>query len=676
MNHVPGLLTRSQQFLQITCSYLRVSYLKTLRSQLLIICLNCMAGSQVIFAQWSSDPGVNTLICTAPDFRYFPQIIRGDEGSSIVVWYDRRNGGSTDIYAQRINAAGVAQWTANGIAVCTAANDQYAHQIISDGAGGAIITWYDYRNGSTADIYAQRITASGVLEWAANGVAVCAAPNNQFAPTIIPDGGGGAIIAWDDYRDGGSSDIYAQYINASGVMKWTANGIAVCTASRAQHFPALVWHETGNAIITWYDNRSGSNDIYAQMINATGTAEWTINGVAVCTAANDQYIPWIVSDGEKGAIITWYDYRNSNISGTDIYAQRINSKGIVVWNAEGVAICNATKNQLSPSIVSDDAGGAIIRWDDNRNGDNAGDIYAQRVNANGVTAWQVNGVAICNAEHKQSNSTFVPDGEGGAIITWMDRRIDGNNDDIYAQRINGAGMAAWVANGIAISTAANDQAVSSIASDGAGGAIITWFDYRKGTSVTSDIYVQNVNSNGTIGCIVPVITDQPLIAQTVFQGTTPGDLLINATGGNLKYQWYSNTVASKTGAINLNPAGTGTVFTPSTATPGTVYYYCTVTGNCDTLYSDFARVTVDVPVSRLEVTVSPNPTESFFNVTVRSPTSETVAISMFDMLGRLVQLQHGAPGQTFRLGNQLAAGMYIIEVRQAEQVVITKAIKQ
>lgn len=676
MKHVSAPLVSNQQYLQITCSYLRGSYLKTLRSLLIIICLNCMAGSQVLFAQWSSDPGVNTLICTAPDFRYFPQIIQGDEGSSIIVWLDRRNGSTTDIYAQRINAAGIAQWTVNGVTVCIAAGDQYAHQIVSDGAGGAIITWYDYRNGSTADIYAQRINASGAPEWTANGVAVCTAPNTQAAPTIVPDSGGGAIIAWDDYRDGSNSDIYAQYINAAGVMKWTANGIAVCTAANEQHFPALVLDGTGNAIITWYDKRSGSNDIYAQMINAAGTAEWAINGVAVCTAANDQYIPRVVSDGEKGAIITWYDYRNSNISGTDIYVQRINAKGIVVWNVEGVAICNATKNQLSPSLVSDDAGGAIIRWDDNRNGDNASDIYAQRVNANGVTVWSVNGATICNAEHKQSSSILVPDGEGGAIITWMDRRTDGNNDDIYAQRINGAGMAAWVANGVAISTAANNQAVSSIVPDDAGGAIITWSDYRKGTSVTNDIYVQNVNSNGTIGCIAPVITDQPLITQTIFQGIIPTDLRINAAGPALKYQWYSNTVASTTGAINLNAAGTAATFTPPTATPGTLYYYCMVTGTCDTLYSDFARVTVNVPITRLEVTVSPNPTELFFNITVKSPVAETLAIRIFDMLGRLVLLQHGAPGQSFKLGEQLAAGMYIIEVRQAEQVVITKAVKQ
>jgi hypothetical protein len=52
-----------------------------------------------------------------------------------------------NIYAKRVNSAGVVQWTAGSVAIFTAANDQLAPQIISDGSGGAIITWTDLRSG-------------------------------------------------------------------------------------------------------------------------------------------------------------------------------------------------------------------------------------------------------------------------------------------------------------------------------------------------------------------------------------------------------------------------------------------------------------------------------------------------------------------------------------------------
>ncbi|MDO9391673.1 MAG: T9SS type A sorting domain-containing protein [bacterium] len=377
-----------------------------------------------------------------------------------------------------------AQWQLNGNATCTATGNQLYPTIVSDGAGGAIITWYDYRSGSNYDIYAQRVNAAGVALWTADGVAICTATDAQLNPTIVSDGAGGAIITWYDARSG-ANDIYAQRISAAGVAQWTADGVAVCAAASSQYYPTIVSDGAGGAIITWQDYRSGtSNDIYAQRINALGVVQWTADGVAICTATADQNYPTIVSDGSSGAIITWYDVR----SGTsyDIYAQRVNALGAVQWAANGLAICTATGNQQYPTIVSDGAGGAIITWHDNRSG--TYDIYAQRVNAAGAAQWTADGVAICTATGTQQYPTIVSAGAGGAIITWHDGRSGTN--DIYAQRINALGVAQWTADGVAICTATGNQLYPTIISDGAGGAIITWYDARISTA---DIYAQRLD---------------------------------------------------------------------------------------------------------------------------------------------------------------------------------------
>ncbi len=60
-----------------------------------------------------------------------------------------------------------------------------------------------------------------------------------------------------------------------------------------------------------------------------GVVKWTADGVAICEAADNQDEVQIVIDGKGGAIITWRDNRNSGSSGYDIYAQRINSAGSV-----------------------------------------------------------------------------------------------------------------------------------------------------------------------------------------------------------------------------------------------------------------------------------------------------------------------------------------------------------
>ena len=136
------------------------------------------------------------------------------------------------------------------------------------------------------------------------------------------------------------------------------------------HYPQLSSDGAGGAIITWQDYRSGDYDIYARRVDASGTPQWGDNGVAICTAGNTQSYPQIISDGSAGAIITWQDYRNGN---DDIYARRVDASGTPLWAADGVAICMAGHGQFNPQIISDGSGGAIIAWEDYF------DIHAQRV---------------------------------------------------------------------------------------------------------------------------------------------------------------------------------------------------------------------------------------------------------------------------------------------------------
>ncbi|TFF90351.1 MAG: hypothetical protein EU548_03460 [Promethearchaeota archaeon] len=125
----------------------------------------------------------------------------------------------------------------------------------------------------------------------------------------------------------------------------------------------------------------------------------------------------------------------------------------IAWDDNGIVICNEdTQKQECPQICSDGAGGAIITWQDERNGANF-DIYAQKVDSAGNTLWEANGIIICNedTEH-QYGQQICSDGSGGAIITWQDNRT-GANLDIYAQRIKGFSRSP----GLALSSADDDD---------------------------------------------------------------------------------------------------------------------------------------------------------------------------------------------------------------------------
>ena len=431
---------------------------------------------------WWTEGGV--AISTATGSQSAPQLISDGEGGAIITWYDGRTWNVTgnDIYVQRVDSDGNTMWTTNGVAICTLGGEQIVPRIVSDNAGGAIITWCDHR-GSNNDIYAQRVDSNGNTLWTENGVLVSNASGDQYRPEIASDGSGGAIITWNHEI----TDIYAQRVDSSGTRQWSpANGISICTYSGDQRYPKIISDDSGGAIITWNDKRSGNYDIYAQGVDSWGKVTWTANGIAICIASGNQEYTQITSDGQGGAIITWQDGRGSN---KDIYAQKVLQDGGTPWTTNGVLVCNAWGDQVIPQIIPGESGGAIITWDDY----GSYNIYAQMVLTDGSIAprWPSNGVAISTASGYQVCPYITSDGQGGAIIEWQDNR--NGNPDVYAQRIVPDGSVQWTTNGIEVCTYPLNQQDHQITSDGRGGAIIAWQDHRSGSHV--DVYAQRISND-------------------------------------------------------------------------------------------------------------------------------------------------------------------------------------
>jgi hypothetical protein len=506
-------------------------------------------------AQWTAN---GVALCTAPSDQYVGGIVSDGPGSAIVAWIAYRSGNYYDVCAQKVNAGGAVQWSANGVTVYTTREThlypEINPQVTSDNAGGAIITWYDARSGNSA-VCAQSVSASGALRWAASEIVLCPATVGEWNPSVVSDSSGGAIITWQDARSGSSWDIYVQRVNAEGVVQWTAYGVELCGAAWDQQNPMITSDGEGGAIATWQDFR-WSPDIYAQRVNAAGSIQWTADGVALCAALEEQESPTIASDGLGGAIVAWCDKRSGN---ADIYVQKVDASGTVEWTADGVALCTATGMQVSPMITPDGAGGAIVAWQDNRRGQyEYPDIYAQRVNASGVVLWMTDGVGICTMTGEQDLPAIISDGAGGAIVAWEDYR--GGNYDIFAQRVNAAGATQWTTDGIALCTATGYQQVVRITSDGGGGAIVTWQDYRSGL----DIYAQRVNAAGNVQwttdgvalCTAPGEQESPGITSdgaggaiiTWYDGRDGHDWNIYAqrVGASGDVQWESNGVAIST----------------------------------------------------------------------------------------------------------------------------------
>ncbi|MFQ5599278.1 MAG: hypothetical protein ACE5G2_01850, partial [Candidatus Krumholzibacteriia bacterium] len=456
--------------------------------------LACAPTGAVAF--WDVD-GVPVSLATNDQNN--PRIVSDGAAGAIVVWEDER-AGSLDIYAQRITPAGVVAtgWPADGVALCSAAGNQRNPRLVSDGVGGAIVVWEDFRSGPS-DIYAQRVAGTGTVPpgWPRDGLPLCTATGHQLEPAIAPDGGGGGIVVWADHRDG-FGDIYGQRVTPAGEMAagWQTDGVAICAVENMQRRPVVVADGDGGAVVAWQDTRNDvAFDIYAQRITADGSIApgwWGPGGVELCTAPGDQHDADIATDGAGGAIVTWHDLRGSSY---DIYAQHVDSTGGIDfgWPSNGLPVCTRPGSQLNPVIVADDRGGVVVTWVDFRSGTHF-DIYAQHLTGEGrfAAGWPFLGKPICTAAGDQRFPAIATDGAGGAIIAWYDARA-GMDTDIYAQRVTAAGLlgACWHTHGFSLCTASDRQLRPALVADRAGGVIVTWEDHRGGTS--SDIYAQSVS---------------------------------------------------------------------------------------------------------------------------------------------------------------------------------------
>ena len=410
------------------------------------------------------------------------------EGGIILVWEDYRNG-DADIYAQRLSNAGLPLWGPDGVAVAAFPFAQEAPTIVSDGVGGAIIAWQDLRHGPY-DIYAQALTMNGGLKWPSDGVEVCRASGHEISPVITTDAEGGAIIAWRDQRTG-DSDVFAQRITFAGEAVWLVNGLGVCTVVGLQADLQIEPDPRGGAFVIWRDRRGGvTSDIYAQSLDQDGVRRWADDGVPVCAALNDQLEPTVALDGRFGMIVAWYDFRNG--AHYDVWAQRVKPDGTPRWAVDGVRLTNASGQQTNPIVIPDGHAGAIVGWTDSRVA--RPDVYAQRVDSAGVILWAPpDGVPVCASDSSQFLETGVSDGLGGAIFGWDDDRA--GFAEIFAQSVGPNGATRWIAGGIKIGTGSGFRTLTTSVPDDYRGALFAWQDFRGGP--TCDVYAYHITSIGT-----------------------------------------------------------------------------------------------------------------------------------------------------------------------------------
>jgi len=401
-------------------------------------------------------------VCTNTAQQQNPVIASDGQGGAIVAWEDIRNpfplpyysnGGR--IFIQRHGPDGDPLWPLNGIDLSAPGGRSAGPSIVPDGTGGAFVVFLadsafctlGYCDGVFTPyeiarrVIVTRMSANGEILWQKQmNTAIPSGWSSLFTeryPMTRPDGMGGIVVIWE-IAEGFSPSfscpewsqscygtwdpycLFAQRVDADGNRVWGASPVRICFDPHGQEVYHSAQIESGSIVIAWADSRNGTSDknIYAQRINLDGALLWGPSGVPVATMAGKQDSPFIASDGLGGAIVIWNNYCNQYYPNNfGIWSQRLDASGQPLWPSEGIPIETSCWLGDRTGIIPDFAGGAIVFW-------NAGSLsygtilMAQKLDSLGNALWEIPGKPISESAYKCINPRAIPDGEGGAAFSW------------------------------------------------------------------------------------------------------------------------------------------------------------------------------------------------------------------------------------------------------------------
>lgn len=309
--------------------------------------------------------------------------------------------------------------------------------------------------------------------------------------SMIPDGSGGVFLAWVDHHNP-AGNVELQRVDSAGRLRWDKNGVPVSGVMGDRRLAGMASDGSNGLIVAWDEARGSPDfDIYAQRFDAIGTPIWKKGGVPLVKLKGNQTGPVVLEDGSGGAIVVWSDNRSGTADQprSAVYAQRVNRRGAALWPPNGVLLAVSAGAEVGPVAAPDGRGGIVVCWQDRRSGSD--EIYAQRLSTRGSRRWGKGGIRV-SAARNQTFPAIAADGNGGAVIAWEDHSVIGNGN-IFAQRIDSTGAKQWAAAGIPVCTSPSNQIHPVARPAGDGGAYIAWTDFRY---PKSRVYIQRLTAGG------------------------------------------------------------------------------------------------------------------------------------------------------------------------------------
>ena len=478
--------------------------------------------SIMVSAQWTDDPLINTPVSTATGDQVIPHTAYTSNGHFYVGFFSQESG-NYNVRLQYYDFNGNAQWATGGILISNHTQNTWLSDwdMTTDTAGNCVLAFNDVRDGN-ANVYAYKISPSGTFEWGADGIALTTSTEDEYAPKICVNGHNNTLVVWERPVSP-HTQIVMQKIAPDGTLSWGAQGITYQTGSQDYTGPVALGLTGDNFLLAFYKQTgpsySPTRHVYAQKFDGSGAAVWN-SDTPVSTAGGIS--GWtnltIKTDGNDGILIAWSDDRNNDMQ-LQGYVQHVNSDGSISWPINGAEVANeASFNHENVHIIgTNNNGEVVVAWDKYNGNQSQIAIQGQKFSTTGTQLWSSSGHEF--VAMSATNAGMVGgemDGDNALIA--YEEYIGGYVDrSLRAFSVDGNGNFNWTPSISDMSLRVSEKLHEDETSIYNEQFIVVWED----NASDRNIYMQNIFTDGHIG--FPGLSDDATLSDLTVNGVTvPG----------------------------------------------------------------------------------------------------------------------------------------------------------
>ena len=441
-------------------------------------------------AQWVNNPSENTKLVIDGADPIDISAVEDSRGGAFIFWQDNKNGFQNETFFTHVDNNGKVTLRADGKKVTSLSGPEEGPVSAPNLPGSAIVVWKDITLSKSGSLYAQRVTSNGSYVWGSEGIEITKGDNDVSNYSVCADKNGDAFVSYVSKEPdvAGGYKLEVQKINPNGQLLIHGDSTVISSSFDRKNFTSIIPDEEGGAYVLWLEYHNNKSMLLAQRIDSSGKSIWGKKPVEVSSSLHNVILYTVKRLNFPAIYVAWQTQKSDK----DIYHQIINEHGKNLWTAGGRLATPQKGNQINPGATIADSS-IILCWTDD-NGKNK-DVYLQKFNRHGKALWGRSALPVIKYKGEQFGQKIIPDGKGGAIVSWVDMRNDSTFADIYAQKIDANGKAIWDSLGLKVGSNYNTlKSYLSLVTDDNGGAIAIFKNKRNSKN---NIYGQRIFNSGT-----------------------------------------------------------------------------------------------------------------------------------------------------------------------------------